>query len=142
MFTMIRDANYRWFVLALAGLTATLAIAMPSMAMPVLFSEMSEDLGLTLVQIGTIWGTVSLGGLFTALAGGAIGDRLGAKRTLAAGCLILGLTGALRGLSNSFLTLVSTVCTRPAASGSPGGTWGWPTALSQGVWPWALWSGR
>jgi MFS family permease len=109
MFTMIRDANYRWFVLALAGLTSTLAVAMPSMAMPVLFSEMSEDLGLSLVQIGTVWGTVSLAGLFTALAAGAIGDRFGTKRTLAVGCLVLVLTGALRGFSNSFLTLSATV---------------------------------
>jgi len=106
---MIHGANYRWFVLALAGLTATLAVAMPSMAMPVLFSEMSEDLGLTLVQIGTIWGTVSLAGLLTGLAGGAIGDRFGTQRTLAVGCLMLGLTGALRGFSNSFATLASTV---------------------------------
>ena len=51
----VSDSNYRFFVLALAGLTATLAIAMPSMAMPVLFSEMSRDLGLSLVQIGAIW---------------------------------------------------------------------------------------
>jgi ACS family hexuronate transporter-like MFS transporter len=109
MFTMIHDANYRWFVLALAGLTATVAVAMPSMAMPVLFSEMSEDLGLSLVQIGTVWGTVSLAALFTALAAGAIGDRFGTKRTLAVGCLILGLSGALPGSSNSFLTLAITV---------------------------------
>jgi len=103
------DSDHRWVVLILAGLTATLVIAAPTMALPVLFYEMSEDLGLTLVQIGAIWGTVSLAGLLTGLAGGAIGDRFGTRRTLAVGCLILGLTGALRGFSNSFLTLASTV---------------------------------
>jgi MFS family permease len=105
----ISDSNYRWFVLILAGLTATLAIAMPAMAMPVLFSEMSEDLGLSLVQIGAIWGTGSLAGLLTGLAGGAIGDRFGARRTLAIGCLALGVTGALRGFSSNFATLATTV---------------------------------
>ena len=103
------DAIYRWFILVLAGLTGTLAVAMPSMAMPVLFSEMSEDLGLSLVQVGMIWGTGSLAGLFTGLVGGAIGDRFGAKRTLAVGCLALGLKGIFLGLSNSFTTLFATV---------------------------------
>jgi MFS family permease len=82
---------------------------MPAMAMPVLFSEMSEDLGLSLLQIGAIWGTGSLAGLLTGLAGGSIGDRFGTRRTLAIGCLALGLTGALRGFSNNFATLTSTV---------------------------------
>jgi MFS family permease len=103
------DSNHRWFVLILAGLTATLAIAMPAMAMPVLFAEMSDDLGLSLVQIGAIWGAGSLAGLFTDLAGGAIGDRFGTRRTLAIGCLAIGVTGALRGFSTNFATLVSTV---------------------------------
>jgi len=105
----VSASNYRWFVLILAGLTATLAIAMPAMAMPVLFSEMSQDLGLSLVQIGAIWGTGSLAGLLTGLAGGSIGDRFGPKRTLAIGCLAVGVTGALRGFSTNFATLASTV---------------------------------
>jgi MFS family permease len=105
----VSRSNYRWFVLILAGLTATLAIAMPAMAMPVLFSEMSQDLGLSLVQIGAIWGTGSLAGLLTGLAGGSIGDRFGPKRTLAIGCLVVGMTGALRGFSTNFATLASTV---------------------------------
>jgi MFS family permease len=103
------DSNYKWFILALAGLTATLVIAMPSMAMPVLFSEMSQDLGLSLVQIGAIWGTGALAGLFTGLLGGSIGDRFGAKRIISTGCLVIGITGALRGLSVDFVTLAGTV---------------------------------
>ena len=48
-------------------------------------------------------------GLLTGLAGGAIGDRFGTRRTLAIGCLALGVTGALRGFSSDFATLASTV---------------------------------
>lgn len=102
-------SNYRWFVLALAGLTATLVVAMPAMAMPVLFSEISEDLGLSLVQIGAIWGTGSLAGLFTGLIGGSIGDRFGSKRVLIISCLLMGAVGASRGLSVDFATLAITV---------------------------------
>jgi len=103
------DTNYRWFMLLLTGLTATLVIAMPAMAMPVLFSEMSEDLGLSLVQIGAVWGLGSLGGLVTGLAGGAIGDRFGPRRTLTGGCVAMGMAGASIGLSTNFTTLVIAV---------------------------------
>lgn len=105
----IPDKRYRWIILLLAGLTATLVIAMPSMALPVLFAEISADLGLSLVQIGAIWGVGSFAGLFTGLAGGAIGDRFGTKVTLATGCLAAGVTGALQGFSTSFATLAATV---------------------------------
>ncbi len=103
------DSRHRWFVLALAGLTATLAIAAPTMALPVLFYEMSEDLGLSLVQIGTVWGIASLAGVFAALLGGVIGDRFGTKRTLAIGCLALGVAGASRGFSGDLAALTGTV---------------------------------
>jgi cyanate permease len=104
----MEDTTHKWSVLLLIGLTATLVIAMPSMAIPVLFSEIAEDLGLSLVQVGAIWGTGSLAGLVTALAVGAIGDRFGARRVLVIGCLGLGLTGSLRGFSNSFAVLAAT----------------------------------
>ena len=103
------DRSYRWVILFLAASTATLVVAMPSMALPVLFAEISADLGLSLVQIGAIWGAGSFAGLFTGLAGGAVGDRFGTKLTLAIGCLAAGLTGALQGFSSDFVTLAATV---------------------------------
>ena len=99
----------RRYVLVLSGLTATLAVAAPTMAMPVLFSEIAEDLGLTLVQVGAVWGTVSFAGLFTSLLGGVIGDRFGTKRTLAVACLLLGIAGASRGLSTGLAAMTVTV---------------------------------
>jgi len=92
----------------LAALTHTFVVAMPVMCMPVLFKEISEDLGLSLVQIGTIWGISSLSGIFTGLVGGSIGDRFGTKHTLSIACLLAGATGALRGLSTSFIALTVT----------------------------------
>ena len=103
------SSRYRWYMLALSGATATLAVAAPSMAMPVLFSEIAEDLRLSLVQVGAIWGMVSFAGLFAGLAGGMIGDRFGTKRTLAVACLLIGLAGASRGLSNGLVTMTVTV---------------------------------
>jgi MFS family permease len=101
---MNTQTNYRWYVMTLAALTHTLTMAMPTMCLPVLFKEISADLHLSLVQVGVIWGIGALPGILTSLAGGAIGDRFGARRTLIVGCLLAGLAGALRGLANSFFT--------------------------------------
>lgn len=100
---------YRWYVLTLAALTHTFVAAMPLMCLPVLFQEISRDLGLSLVQIGLIWGIVSLPGIITSLAGGMIGDRFGTRRTLTLACGLAGIAGALRGFSTDFLTLGATM---------------------------------
>lgn len=104
-----KSERYKWYVLTVATLTHTLAVAMPTMCMPVLFKEISDDLGLSLIQIGAVWGAGALTGMFTALLGGSIGDRFGTRRTLAVACALAGVAGAMRGLSNSFFTLSATV---------------------------------
>jgi MFS family permease len=109
METRSEEKNYRWYILILGALTNMLAYALPSMCLPVLFSEISGDLHLNLVQIGLVWGIGSLPGILTVLVGGAIGDRFGPKRVLALCCLLAGLAGALRGLSNNFASLMTTV---------------------------------
>ena len=103
------QSKYKWYVLALSALTHFFAVAMPTMCMPVLFKEISEDLGLSLLQIGAIWGVSSVSGILTGLIGGSLGDRFGPKRTLGLTCLLVGVAGALRGLSGSFATLTVTV---------------------------------
>lgn len=102
-------SGYRWYVLALAALTFTFVVAMPMMCMPVLFEEISQDLDLSLVQIGAAWGIVPLAGVFVVLPGGLLGDRFGPKRVLVVACLLAGLAGALRGLSGGFITLAATL---------------------------------
>jgi MFS family permease len=103
------DSNYRWYIMALAALTSTFAVAAQTMCMPVLFEEISQDLGLSLVQIGLVWGIGALAGIPAGLMGGAIGDRYGARRTLRVACLLAGLAGALRGLSAGYVSLLATV---------------------------------
>ncbi len=100
-------SNYRWFMLALLALTGTFVTAMPFSCMPALFQEISDELGLSLVQIGTVWGMGNLAGIFVSLAGGIIGDRFSAKWILTVSCILVGITGALRGLSTSFIFLAS-----------------------------------
>jgi NNP family nitrate/nitrite transporter-like MFS transporter len=52
---------------------------------------------------------VTLAGVFFNIIGGVISDHFRTKLVLTVLCLLVGITGALRGLSNNFLTLVITV---------------------------------
>jgi len=76
--------------------------------MPVLFKEISGELGLDLVQIGVVWGMISFGSIFVMPIGGLLSDRLGVKRTLVLFCFLAGLTGALRGISDGYISLIVT----------------------------------
>lgn len=101
--------NYRWYILTLATLTHIFAMALPMMSLPVLFKEISQDLDLSLVQIGTAWGMIPLAGMVILLVGGMISDRLGVKRVLVALCCLSGLAVASIGLSNSFISFAATI---------------------------------
>lgn len=98
----------KWIVLALATLTEMLVIGLSTICMPVLFKEISDELNLTLVQIGSVWGLFPLAGLITGLLGGLMSDRIGVKKFLVGGCIIAGITGALRGVSNDFISFAIT----------------------------------
>lgn len=49
-----KSPNSHWYVLTLAALTFTFVCAMPMICMTVLFEEISEDLGLSLVEMGVV----------------------------------------------------------------------------------------
>ena len=70
-------SKYRWYVLSLAAITLSFCMAMPHICMPVLFEEISTDLGLSLVQVGWIWGFFPMSGLFIVFIAGLLADRFG-----------------------------------------------------------------
>ena len=105
----LKNEKYRWFILALLAAIGTFVVAIQNSAMPVLFKEISEDLGLDLVQIGSIWGINSLAGIFMSIIAGLLSDRFGVKLVLSVVCVMSGITGALRGISNSYFALAATV---------------------------------
>jgi MFS family permease len=103
------QSGYRWWILVLATITGTFVSAVPFSCMPVLFKEISDELGLSLVQIGSIWGIASLAGIFISIIAGVLSDKFGTKIILSVFCILVGVTGALRGLSESFFILALTV---------------------------------
>lgn len=98
-------SRYKWYLLTLVVLTNMFISAIPAMAMSVLAKEISTDLNLSLTQVGIVWGIGSLPSIVTMLLAGALGDRIGPKRVLVVGCLVVGLLGAARGLADNFITL-------------------------------------
>jgi len=105
--SMQSDSRYRWYILLLAMLTYGSIAGAARLCMPVLFPEISAELGLSLVAIGTIWGMDPLAGVFLGLPGGLLADRLGVKRTLTVVCILAGVFGALRGFSVDFLSMAA-----------------------------------
>lgn len=109
MITRTSSPNYRWYILALAMLTIAFIPGASRLCMPVLFKQISGELGLSLVAVGAIWGMDPLAGVFIGLPGGLLADRFGIKRTFTLVCLLAGIFGAMRGLSVNFLSLAATM---------------------------------
>jgi MFS family permease len=104
-----QQSSYRWYILALLIAVAAFVSAAPASCMPPLFKEISLDLNLSLVQIGTIWGISSLAGIFISLIAGVLSDRFGVKLIMGLACILAGITGALRGVSETYFVLLVTV---------------------------------
>jgi NNP family nitrate/nitrite transporter-like MFS transporter len=96
----------RWIIMALSMLTAMLVFTMPTISLSVLFSEISDDLNLGVVQIGVIWAVASLMGVVVGLIGGGVSDKIGTRRSLILICLFTGIFGGLRGISTGFYSFV------------------------------------
>ena len=102
------SSRYRWVILAMSVVTPMLVVTMPNLSLPPLFTTISADVGLSLVEIGTIWGIGSFAGVFFSLIGGTLGDRFGTRATLFIACVLTGISGLLRAFAVDFGTLLIT----------------------------------
>lgn len=108
LLTLQTRSSYRWVMLALCALTPLFVVTMPNLSLPPLFATISADMGLSLVQIGTVWGIMAFAGIFFALIGGTLGDQFGTRRMLVAACLLTGVFGIMRSFSADFISLLIT----------------------------------
>ena len=95
-------------MVGLGAIINLFVFAMATACMPVLFSEIAADLHLDIVQIGAVWGFGSVAGIFSILTAGFLADRLGSRRVLTIACFLAGVFGALRGISDGFVSLTVT----------------------------------
>jgi MFS family permease len=102
-----RPSKYRWYMLVLAMLTFGVITGLDRLCMPVLFDKMAQDLNLSMVAIGGVWGADPLAGVFIGLPGGLLADRFGVRRTLVVLCILAGVFGALRGITVNFVSMAA-----------------------------------
>ncbi|OYW41910.1 MAG: hypothetical protein B7Z45_02795 [Azorhizobium sp. 12-66-6] len=94
--------RFRWFVVALLFvITAINYIDRSAIAFAI--HEIEAELGLSPASVGLVLGAFGIGYILTALIGGIVSDRFGAKITLAASAVVwsisIGLTGAATGFA-------------------------------------------
>lgn len=104
-----QSPNYRWYILAITGLTYAVIAGANRLCMPVLFKEIGDELNLSVAAIGAVWGMDPLAGVFIGLPAGLLADRFGVKRALTVLCILAGIFGALRGFSTGFLSMSVTM---------------------------------
>jgi len=101
---------YRWWMLILGSIVEFFVAGMAWSIMPVLFQEIAQPkdigLGLTLVQLGAIWGMMPLAMALLAIPSGIAADRYGIRWIIGFGVLLTAVAGALRGMSGDFTSLL------------------------------------
>jgi CP family cyanate transporter-like MFS transporter len=120
--------RHRWAMLAGVWLVyfcfgATAAAIAP------LVSRITTELGLTHTQMGSILGAWQFVYIGAAIPCGALLDRIGPRRGLTLGALVLAASGIMRGLANDYLTMLLAVAA--FGIGGPLVSVGAPKVISQ-----------
>lgn len=103
-----RSVN-KWLVLALATLVHMFVVGLPWTVMPVLMTAASQEMHLSLGDMGMVWSMLPIGAATVALLGGMIGDRLGFTRAIAIGCFAVAVANGLRGVATNTATLTASM---------------------------------
>ena len=103
------EANpYRWVILFLLWLLYA-SFGVTAATIPPLVDPIINDLNMSYSQMGLILGAWQFVYIFTASPLGAIVDRLGVRRSLGIGIIIVWVSLVLRGLAVDFYTLLFAV---------------------------------
>lgn len=91
-------------LVVMVGVTCALHVG----KLPVAIPALTESLGVTLVQAGFLLSLVQLAGMTLGLPVGLIADKLGPRRVMMAGLLLLALGSALGALAANVMVLLAT----------------------------------
>ena len=94
----------KWLMLALVWL-AYASFGLVSNSVAPLVTNIVDDLGISYGQMGTILGAWQLAYIVVAYTAGTIVDRVGIRRALGVGILVMALSGILRGAATGYWTM-------------------------------------
>lgn len=120
--------RYRWAMLAGVWLVY-FCFGSTSAAIAPLVSRITAELGLSHTEMGSILGAWQLVYIVAAIPCGTLIDRLGPRRGLALGALVIAASGVLRALAGNYLTLL--IAVGAFGIGGPLVSIGAPTLISQ-----------
>jgi len=103
-------SSYRWWMLFVICVVGFIIAGVAWNIMPVLFQEIAQPkeagLGLSLVQLGTVWGILPLALALLGIVGGIAADRYGVRWVIGLGTVLAAVAGACRGMSGGFFSLL------------------------------------
>ena len=86
-----------------------IVMAIPNTSLSILMPDISDELDLSIAQVGVIWGIGSFPAMFSGLFAGALGDKLGLKWMAIIACLLIGVVRILQGFASGFIALTLTI---------------------------------
>ncbi len=119
--------RYRWVMLALVWI-CYLIFGMVAFALAPMVTPIIEDLNISYSQMGFILGAWPLTYVVVAAIGGVVVDRLGIRKSIFLGVLLIGLSAGLRYLAGGFGTLF--LCVALFGVGGPMISIGAPKTIS------------
>lgn len=105
---MIAPLPYRWVMLALVWL-AYASFGLVSSSVAPLVTPIAEELAISYAQMGTILGAWQLAYIGFAYAAGTVIDRVGLRRALGFGIVVMAASALLRGLAGGYWTMFAAV---------------------------------
>jgi nitrate/nitrite transporter NarK len=82
--------RYRWWVLCLVVLANFFPTGMAWFYIVVMVTNVCQDLNVEIVDFSKLWAGISLGAFLCSIGGGALGDRLGVRKVVGGGILLMG----------------------------------------------------
>ncbi len=102
--------RYRWWALFVGALVQAIVTGGAWTIMPVLFYEIAQPepvgLGLSIIQLGAIWGMLPLASAFFSIPMGMGADRYGVRWVVGLGIVLAAVAGTFRGMSGGFTSLL------------------------------------
>ncbi len=95
--------GYSWIVFGVVLFGQSIALGFGMTCIPPFLTTIANELNINSTQVGLAWGMIGLGALLFSIIGGLISDRIGVRWTGFIGLLLLAVSGALRGLAETYL---------------------------------------